>query len=120
MNIYENGENRQKNTKNQGIFIQEYIFIPNNHFIFHFNIYITNLNFLTAILVCMYIIITLNLHILMQSLTYICFQQQCYMMVHVDSMKHFIRHIIIFLFLMILSLTFPLTSLQLMLISLFA
>ena len=53
--------------------LEEHLFIPSNHFISHFNISVNKLNFLTAKLVSMYIIINLNLHILMTSLTYVCF-----------------------------------------------
>ena len=39
--------------------LRELLFIPNNHFISHFNLSVTKLNFLTAKKVCMFIIITL-------------------------------------------------------------
>ena len=84
--------------------LQELLFIPNNHLISHFNISVHKLNFLTA-KKCLYV--HYNYFEFAYSDDLCLFSAQWYMMVHVDSMKHLIRHIFIFLFLIILSLTPP-------------
>ena len=100
--------------------LRELLFIPNNHFISQiFNISVNKLNFLTAKK-------GLYVHINYFEFAYsddksdlYLFSAQCYIMVHMDSMKYLIRLIFMFLFLILLSLTLPLISLQLMLISSF-
>ena len=48
MNIHENREKDRKMHKIKEYLLRELLFIPNNHFISHFNISVSKLNFLTA------------------------------------------------------------------------
>ena len=102
--------------------LRELLSIPNNHFISHLIQHYSQQIKLSNSKISLY------LHHYYFEFEYsddksdlYLFSAQCYIMVYVDSMKHLIRHIFIhvFLILVILSLTLPLISLQLMLISSF-